>query len=220
MIGVMTTDWDSVLSVKLDEPSRSEDFEKLEVADDELISGYFRPATSFSGIEQTDRSQYFAVFSDRPQAVTSRLPGQLEFIIERKSMVSDMRGMNQPLNDEFNVSLVHKVHFGRRKEASGADYLRRQQLLQESEILQVYSGTRTGGWQISLEEDKGRRFDHDCLKVELRPELDALAYDVVVRLANLCSEAVIVDLPRLWAELKMEPVGRVAEMTVEGAQEM
>ena len=51
------------------------------------------------------------VFTDRAQGGVSRRSGQFELMIERKIDGSDHRGVEQRLNDNFNLAVKHRLLF-------------------------------------------------------------------------------------------------------------
>ena len=73
------------------------------------------------------------IFVDRAQGGVSRLPGQIELMIERKSKFDDGKGVKEPTNDNYDLKIRHKILFTR----SGLeeDKIRKLQLEMEKPLM-------------------------------------------------------------------------------------
>ena len=104
--------------------------------DNETVSQYFRPVSSYLVVKsKTKQGQYVAFYPNRPQAGLSRLSGQAEFIVDRRSIHSDNKGMPEVNNDKGDVSCVYKVVFARTDRR--LKQIARLQLLEESSVLKI-----------------------------------------------------------------------------------
>ena len=191
------------------------------VSNDELISGYFRPVTSFLEVpddELPERS--FAVFVDRPVAGTSRLPGQAEFIIERKSAASDFKGVAEPTNDDYEGLYRHRLVF---VEGSVQQTLRKLQLLEETEVIKIATAVS----QESVFPDQRvlgptpMLFNHKCLRPDMMPELSDDTQSLLLRVTSLCDSPLDISLAKLFEELGIEinKVQTIVETTADGVIE-
>lgn len=188
---------------------------------DELISGYFRPVTSYLEVpddEQPDRS--FAVFVDRPIAGISRLPGQAEFIIERKSAATDFKGVAELTNDDYEGLYKHRLVFieGRVQET-----LRKLQLLEETEVIKI----ATAITQENVFPDQRvlgptpMLFDHHCLRPDLMPELSQDTQSLLLRLTSLCEMPLDIKINKLLQDLGIDlnKVRFIVQTTADGILE-
>ena len=108
----------------------------FEMPDNETVSQYFRPISSYMIVKSNSTpGHYVAFYPNRPQAGLSRLSGQAEFIVDRRSIHTDNKGMPEVNNDKGDVSCVYKLVFARsdRKRQQVA----RMQLLEESSVLKM-----------------------------------------------------------------------------------
>lgn len=189
---------------------------------EELISGYFRPVTSFLEVpddEKTDRS--FAVFVDRPAAGVSRLPGQAEIILERKSMASDFRGVPEITNDDYDGTYRHRLVF---VEGNVQQTLRKIQLVEETEVLKIVTTISQENVfpDARVVSPTAVSFNHNCLRPDLLPELSEGTESLLLRLTNLCPDVPTeVKLDRLLEDLGIEAtkVRRLVETSADGTIE-
>ena len=79
--------------------------------DEELVSGYFRPVTGYITLLDKDKKKSVTMMVDRPVAATSRVPGQIEFIYDRKFSTDDKRGINRMLNDTNELKGTFTLFF-------------------------------------------------------------------------------------------------------------
>lgn len=65
----------------------------------EPIAGNFYPVTAAAFIQDQQRGSRLTVLVDRAQAATSQNPGELEFMIHRRILHDDRRGVGEALNE-------------------------------------------------------------------------------------------------------------------------
>ncbi len=194
------------------------------LTDDELVSGYFRPVSAFIGARDRRLPKYFAVLVDRPQAGVSRLPSELQLIIERKSVSSDFRGVNEVTYDDYDGLWSFKLCF---HHGPNEDRLRKQQLLKEAEVLKLVTASNLAD-DLMRPADAGFRqaassFDSDCLKVDMSLQAEAEEVgqqeSLLVRTTNYCSQPLdlgsLADLLEAF-DLPRALVREAVRMTVEG----
>ena len=148
---------------------------------------------------------------DRPQAGTSRLPSEVQLIVERKSLSSDFRGVNEVTYDDYDGLWSFKLCF---HHGDNEDRLRREQLLKEAEVLKFITASTLPDTAMKP-TDNGFQpakssFDNECLKVETSLQVLSVENEqqesVFLRATNYCSKQLEVgtladlleslDLPR------------------------
>lgn len=162
------------------------------------MSGYFKPVTSFIGARDRRLPRYFAVLVDRPQAGVSRVPSEIQLIVERKSVSSDFRGVNEVTYDDYDGLWAFKLCF---HHGDHEDRLRKEQLLKEAEVLKLVTASNLSDDLMHFNDTgfpaAASSFDSDCLKVEMSLQVqlaeDELLESVLVRLTNYCSRLAEVD---------------------------
>lgn len=158
--------------------------------DEELISGYFRPVTSFIGIRDKSEDRYFGVLPDRPQAGTSRLPSQIEMIIERKSISSDFKGVNEITYDDYDGMWLYKLCFFKGK---NEERIRHSQQLNEVDVLKVITASTLTDDQIKIDASQpiynSSPFDSKCIRPDLQLQTEEEPDNspfLLLRITNYC----------------------------------
>lgn len=135
---------------------------------------------------------------DRPQAGVSRLPSEVQLIVERKSLSSDFRGVNEVTYDEYDGlwSFTLCFHHG-----DNEDRLRKEQLLKEAEVLKLITASNLPDDAMKPADNgfqpAASRFDSDCLKLEMSLQVQAVddqqQESVFLRATNYCAKLLEVD---------------------------
>lgn len=153
----------------------------MNVTDDDLVSSYFRPITNFVGISDTKVDRSMALSVDRPMSGTSRRPGELEVILERKTMSSDWKGVAEITNDEYDGFFAFKLTLYRSREI---DDVRKDRNEEDLEVLHMIGATKypdihSLGEQLDYKPSAASL--PKCLKVDLMP-LGRTAADISIQL--------------------------------------
>lgn len=202
--------------------SKIEETAKIEVSDEELISYYYRPITNFMGASDQARNRTMALFVDRPVGGTSRIPGQLEVIIERKALSSDWRGVAEITNDDYDCFLRYDLVF---YSSSDPDRVRKDQSVNDLEALQMI-GSVVDLDSISLPKPQ---IDEtpivspitDCFTVDVMPVNRIPGYlEIQTTMINLCrardTSTTLADVLRA-SGINPKEVSHVTRMTADGS---
>lgn len=128
--------WDFA-SYKKDNPEVKRVDVYQDLADNQTIQFYYQPVTSWIQIRDQKTPARMTVFVDRAQGGVSRLAGQIELMIERKSKYDDGKGVKEATNDECDLKVSHRILFT--KSSAEEDKVRRLQLEIEKPFLGAIS---------------------------------------------------------------------------------
>ena len=128
---------------------------------------------------------------DRPQAGTSRLPSEVQLIVERKSLSSDFRGVNEVTYDDYDGLWSFKLCF---HHGDNEDRLRREQLLKEAEVLKFITASTLPDTAMKP-TDNGFQpakssFDNECLKVETSLQVLSVENEQHIQIKDVAVELV------------------------------
>lgn len=93
----------------------------LVLNDTEKINYYYKPINSFIGLEDSSRKTMITVFTDRVTGGTSRKPGSIEIMVDRKATGTDKKGVIESMNDNYSIDVTHTIFicFTEKKNNSG-----------------------------------------------------------------------------------------------------
>lgn len=161
----------------------------MTVADEELISCYYRPITKFAAIQDKNKARTLAIFNDRPQAGVSRRPGCLEFIYERKTLSSDWKGVGEVTNDDYDGFFGYVLWF---LPNSDQDEVRKIQVENELEVLHMVTASNQTNLSPNTsiaEPPLPKSFNDSCISIDVIPvEKLAVDFSLQLTLTNVCSK--------------------------------
>jgi hypothetical protein len=157
-----------------------------------------------------------AIYTDRAQGGVSRLPGQIELMVERKTKGSDNRGVNEHLNDPYQMMIKHVVNFEVKGVNSGGD--RKMQLRMEKKPIVMVNSYQEGeiGKKAKVFK-KGNELKNFVVRIDFeRVEVK----DYLIRLASYDKRNVKLSLAKLLLNhgVVLNLVDRVEEMSLDGTK--
>jgi hypothetical protein len=171
--------------------SKLEQTAKYIVTDEELISFYYRPITNFVAASDVVKNRSMALFVDRPVAGTSRLPGQLEIIFERKTLSSDWRGVSEITNDDYDGFMRYDLVF---YSSCDPDEIRKDQAMQDLEALQMIGSAIPNNLKPATDNFTQALYTQtvsECFSLDIMPVDKIPGYlDLQITITNLCKSVV------------------------------
>ena len=173
----------------------------------EPIAGNYYPVTSAAYIQDMESKLKFVVLTDRAQGATSSSSGELEFMVHRRILCDDHKGVGEPLNEtmcgcrdcDCPGLVARGVHWISFVSETNLSHRKLQQLLNDPPILLFTRLRNNGDFSISQTLQKthsftnGYQVPYQSQVVTLMRPKDAPG-TLLVRLSHLYEKRELVNL--------------------------
>jgi len=196
---------------------------------EEPISGNYVPVNSIAYIQDTDKLLQLTMLTDRSRGCASLSNGQIEFMLHRRTLMDDGRGVREPMNESTQIITTSKLIF-HDIAVSGQSHYRKEQQALAHPVYPMFTTTQESSnvWNNMYNSVfNPLAFDvPDGLKIQTLQWVDSTSSAILLRIQNIYQidgqdttdpQTISIDVGNLFSFLK---VTSVTEMNLSGVEKI